>query len=507
MWVVLGTGLAAALALLLSGIPFNRQFDLQIVSVAWKLLDGVQNGHFLDALLELQKYPLFGSYLVAIVNGVVAAGLFALGTVDTMAELRAYIMESGAAFTVGSRFLILLLMIVSCVMLMKISRRLWPKQDPLSAVVLLVSCVLFLTFSSAVRPHPFVLFFTLLTFLCSLRLAEKHTPLRALCAFGAASMTLASLQTGIFAFVFPVMAMLVEGDSIRWKKILSPSLFAWTAGALVLAIIMGYPYLIVEALRGGHVGYSLGITEVEIYHSDPWGYMQVLYLIVGEPILLLCLVISLLRGTISRRSHPMVLSILLYFIAFYGIVCLKDYISQTRVLLPTLPLLVLLAVPGFEALWKPVKLATLLLIIAIHVQLFALAIRPDTFEQARRFLLTRPGTISTEVPWLFLGIPPTRASLDKPSGAIEQYIAALPADLPGARPYVSGAQWKMSDVYIGYSWNTPPAFPKQWSVCKTIRAGDFDWVLFLWNDVPLSFFRFFQTESLGMNLTIHCRAK
>jgi hypothetical protein len=435
--------------------------------------------------------------------------LFLFHIVSSFADLRAYIMLFPTIYTFTGRLFVMFLAIGCCTLVYKSSKILMPKVRPLSPVLILVSSILFLTFASALRPHVFIAFGTLMTFYASIHFAQNKKWSYGLWAFGSAALTFATLQTGLFAFVFPVFAFLISNGRFQWRRIFSWRLIVGMIGAIIAAFLIGYPSLVLMLLKGQMFGYSLGISDVETYPADIFGYSKAILMLVSDPFLLIFLLLSLQKRFRVHRTHPMFWAIPLYLLFYFGVVCLKDSISWIRVLIPTIPFVALLGAPALDALSPKKTIVVFLCIIAVHLRLFSLSLVPDTIEQARVFITNNThGSISTGVPWYFLGIPPVRSSIDVPRMVREEYIKSLPVDLPGSRVILAPDQWQQSDLYLNYPWSVPAEMhPPEWTQCGNFFAAPPVHIMFMWNDVPYAYYWIWRTQALGQNLVLYCRQR
>ncbi|MDB4978772.1 MAG: hypothetical protein JWM56_958 [Candidatus Peribacteria bacterium] len=506
--VVLAAAGLACTAFLFHGLQVNRQPDPQLLNFAFGFLDAVRQHHLADFLLTVRKYPLLPSLVLAGSSLCVLGGMFVTGMLHSMHDAYVLVVMGSAAVHFVSRLWIVASAVATLVTLDLVAARLFPAIRRGVVVPILLSSTIFLLLATAIRPHMVVTCFTVLSFYYSLRLAESKTPWHMMAAFGTALVAFCSLQNGLFAFLFPVWGFLMVGGRPEMRRLLHRQLWLALAICGVLAVLLGYPFL-VNLLLGRPVHLTFDLGHDYIATEPKWtggGFLYLLMLLRGTEMAMAILAAwTCVRQRQLIRTHPGLLIILVY-VALY-VLCFGLYAgSSMRFFLPILPFLALLAVPSFALLPSVIKHIFWCLVILLHVKLGVLALLPDTYDIARLFVLQQTsGTIASDFPFYYLDIPPTRSSIATPGMEKERYIRSLSADLPHARPYVPLPEWQRADVLVLRTRENQTF--TGFSPCYGVASLPWSYDVFLWGEVDWSVFGIVQTKRLGPPLTVYCRQK
>lgn len=497
---------AAACVMLFHNPESNPQNDTQMIPYALQFLRSLGTGHVADAFFAMRKYPLLPVMTLASFDAVTTGILFVTGYVSNIAQLTSVAILQPAPFVFTARLFVLLSAIVSVVLVMKIVKKLWPGISSLFVVPLLLSSVLFFIFATSVRPHIPSIAMTLLTLAASFSLMKSKSTRNEFFAFGAAALAFATLQNGIFAFIFPVVAWISDADRIQLKRLLLPRLPILIVLGLFAASLLGYLYLWGPLFGyGAQFGLGLGSTDLD-YH--PWngkGFRSLVVLLLGgEPLLLIAGTLGIVSVFTQRKKmHPMLWSVCMYigaYILFFG---LND-VSPQRYFLSILPFLAILGAPVLLK-YRSLFWATVLLGCFVSIRFLMLGSLADTYQQAAAFLREQTtGAIASQVPAYFLGIPPTRASIDTPSTETERFLASLPAEATGARPFVSMDEWQKASVVVVYPWTVPQEL-LQWSLCQSIVSAPVTDSVLLWGETDWALWVLLRAKALGPSISIYCK--
>lgn len=462
MIAVLVAYAAALAAYLLHYLKVNPQYDTQVIWYAQDLINAAyKKDALIPYLLSVRKYPLGYVLPFGLVYRVV---LFAQDPIS-----------QPVVFFVGR--LITLLHALGCVVVLRsLSRRMFGQEG---AMWLLLSSICFLLFSTAVRPHMPVAFWTLLSFSCALRARERGAIRDVACSFGSAFLAFVTLQSGLLAFIFPVWAVLAGPRGTRSQRILGAA--AGAGVTLLVALVVGYPFLLSGIVpRAGGVNLSLG-HEVEMGYSFARG-VWVLGLALGSETLLLAFaalgIWRLFRHQDERRPEHAVMA---FYIAAFAAVFLFHVTSALRFFLPTLPFLALFGAEAFAAAPRRVRLGFFVLLLFGAGKLAYLAVIPNTYQQATAFVAARPGRIGFDgQPSYFFDLPPER-------------LVTTDAD-----------EASMYTVVESDDLDAHPQ-PGRWKPCfQAVASPTSDGIQFLWNEVSWAIFRLVDARALGPNMTVYC---
>lgn len=454
---------AAVIAYLFHYVSVNPQYDNQVIWYAQGLFDAAYEHKLFTYFMEVHKYP--NIFLIPFA-AFYKSEMFFLGDLSPVTTFLTARMVS-VVYAIGTLFL-----------LRHLSLKLFGN---VTAVWLLMTSLLFMLFTTAVRPHMAVAFWTLATFACALRLERRVTFWNILLGFGAAFCAFGTLQSGLLAFLFPVWAILSK------RRYTMPAYLILAIGMSIVtvaaAFVIGYPWMLAPFLTHAKTGFdvTLGGHGVGLAYTFEHGVWLTLQLCASEIFLIVFAVIGLLRLRTHRDEwHPAFLPILLYLFLFCA-VFLFHTISVGRFFLPTLPLLALLGTNAFRHSPRIIRRGVLLVSIFILCKLTFLAISPDTYQQTNLFLSIRSGLIYTRsIPAYFFTTPS------------ERFITTN-KDIPYTRTIIISDQ--VNDV--------PPK--EYWSPCfHAISSGTSNEIMFLWNETPWALFHVFEARALGPNITIFC---
>jgi hypothetical protein len=504
------TAALAALAMLFHSVHLTRQVDVQHISYAFQLLQSLHEGSPAEFFLTPKKYPMMLVVPLAVLYAGVLGFLRLTGTLPSFSahdvEQIVFLDPSGIYFVTRLAALICGVLLVYTVY--NISKKIYPHVSPWFAVMLLLSSLMLLTFVTAMRPHVPEVFFTFLAFAVSYNFAQSKTRRNALLAFGSATLAFCVLQNGLFAFIFPLWAWIYEEGRIDvsrlWKK---PHWIAFLIGSFFLASIIGYPYLWKQVLVNHAVELGLGNDEDTI--QSPWGFsgFKTLFtiLIGSETFLTVFALYAFVRHLRKiELLHPFLWSAVAYM-ACYALLFGSIYWTPGRYFLPFVPFLAIIGGPALASL-KKAHIPLAVIIAVIHLKFALLGFMPDTFDQARAYILqdTR-GTIATNIPHYFLDIPPTRASIGAPTMEKEKFLLRLPEDLPFARSYISLSQAEQADV-VALTSRMNINLSDQWIACaQFIAAQNTFGTMFLWSEVEWGLFYILKTQRLGSNIIVYCK--
>jgi hypothetical protein len=446
---------AAMIAYLFHYLSHNTQYDTQVIDYARTFIEAVETHTVPSYLLEVRKYPL----LYVAPFAAVYAG--ALTVVDTR--------NDAAIFFIG-RLLTLLFALGILALLRRISRTL---IGDASAVWLLLCSLLFLQFSTAIRPHVPVAFWTLLSFVFALR-AQKHCTTRNLAGtLGSAVIAFATLQSGLLAFIFPAWALLSS------KRIGNFWAAVILGAGIFLSLIAGY--LPVIARLGVGLDPTLGGHEVAMGYS--FSHVSgVLLQLAGSELILLLFALHTLFCLVRRTMKPKLWTVpILIYLAAFVIIFLAHEASSARYFIPTLPFLALLGARTFRDAPGWARRLTWIFLVLMAATLARLAVLPDTYQQMNGFLASREGLVLiAKQPTYFFAVPLNRLSQTE-------------ADLAAVRTI----------VVPGYEQRKPPL--PSWIPCHEARASSAQDPILLWNETPWALYRIFEAQALGPNLTAYCR--
>lgn len=457
----------ATFAFLTHALEKNPQYDTQGIRYAGEFLDALAENKAAKWLTDMppRKYPM--GYIAPFAGVYKGLEIVLRGTDNVTLPM----------YHLAARIVTLLYTLGTILLLILTAR--YVKLRQTDVLLLLFSSLLFFLFATAVRPHGAVMFWTILSYYCSLRLRDRLSVARIIFSFAAAACAFMTLQSGIFAFLFPVWAVLQHGFTKKNSAIiLCAGAFFFLVGA-----IGGYPFLLHGILhtQSGALDTSLG-HDIGFAFTPALIPVKLWSLFISELVLGVFVVmgsIQLFRQQ-AFRSHP------LFPAVCYSAVFLLAFIAQpitaTRFFLPLFPLWALIGSMAFIRLPTYVRPALTVCFILVYTQCAYLGFMPDTFDRASDFMRDKTGMIAVTIPGYFLTLP------------VERFIQS-DTQLPDATFIVSNQEENL------------PGIP----LCASFISSRYAYYFaenkspFLWNAVewPLAFV--FETRMLGPNLYIYCR--
>ena len=504
----------ASLAMLTHSAGVDRTIDAQMTRYAFEFLEAITDGPFNTFLFSVRKYTLLPSVLLGFLYGGVVGFKLLIGSIPSIADIPAYLFGTPVAINIVGRLFTLGAGILTIVLTFLTSKKLFPKVSPLYAVSLLLSSLLFLTYITAVRPHVLVTAMIMLTLFTSIRFTEKRTNLRGFMAFGSAGLAFCTLQSGFFAIIFPLwaylfLAYLFKGNRIRWRGLCEKKLWGFGLFFFVFSIILGYPFVLAPFFGADAVfGLDLGHDQMGLSSWSGEGFINIKRAFLGSEIFLALFAIAGAWQIWKSKKLPQGLLLAVYaFVLIYFIVFGLYADTGIRFFIPTLPLLALIGAGALAASPRHIKMLFVLCVLAIHLKFAFLAIQPNTYEVASNFVQKETtGTVATDLPVYFLGIPQTRASIGSPSMAREHYIAGLSEDLSGARDIISYEELDKAEVFIKRTEQGIENLEPEWEICKYTSQSPTYGEGLLWSDVYYSMYWLFRIERLGPSIAVYCRA-
>ncbi len=439
----------------------NPQYDNQGMRYAQEGIIAATAGTMGDYLLEERKYPLFYAVPFALTYEVML--------VATKANL------TDADLYLASRIVSIVFALGAFFVTWRLGKRMGTGTD---TVLLLATSLLFLLFTSAIRPHEPVAFWTALAALCSLRAKERPTILRTSLAFACAAAAFATLQSGIFAFVFPLWAVLERPFNAKNVGLAA----AWCAAAFVLALLAGYPFLL-RPLFGlqPEAGIDLG-HDVGLHFTLVQPFLILWQLLWSELFLLIAFAFALKRIVKEGSPHPLITPALLY-VGLYVVTFIFHTSSAGRFFLPVFPMLALIGALALRDAPRWVRPALCAVVIIVAVRLTWLAAVPDTYADMADYLDTRP-------PYTVIMVQPDEF---------------FPLDRTKLATRLEHAPLTKNIVLPDYASEKPPPLAKDWPVCHASRASrTTDQIVLLWNDTPLALWHLFEARALGPNMKAYC---
>lgn len=506
-WLIIASALLAASFLLFHHVAVQRQYDTQLINYSLEFLRSIKEGGMKEFLTTPRKYPLFLPMLMSIPFAVVLGTLFLMGDIRTNADAYAYLFGHPIALNVAGRLFVAFSAFLALLLVHRIARKIFPRNNPLFAVVLLASSILFLTFTSAVRVHVPMVCMSLLAFSLALPLFERKSFRTECFAFLASAAAFASLQSGIFTLMFPVIAFLSMDGKLVLRRALCPRLWCWIIVWGVVSGVIGYPFLLSSLLSTGHVGFGLGN---QAFDTQLFGFSGVLsweYLLLGSEVFLFYFLCRyFLSLIVQRKKMPFLAAVLLTYACAFSLFFSVVEATAPRMVLPVIAVFSIVASPALEAATIGEWLLFTLCIVAVNLRFAWFASLPDTWQSAHDFLQTRThGTIATDLPMYFLDIPPTRSSVRKSNVPRYQWLSGLSADLPDARSFVPSKDWNTANVYITFLQVSPLPYGKDWHRCAHFISGPTDESMFLWVEMKYALWMLLRGHALGPSLVVYCR--
>lgn len=461
--VVLGTYVAALIAFFAHDLVVSPQPDAELLIYAHQLYKTIGTDWFDDFYFVERKYPFLFLFLVSFLLR------FTLWVFDASVPLWSSGMtqlEVGTVWTMviygTGRLAIVLCALGTLWLLRRMSRKLFGNS---AAVLLLLSSPLFFVFSTAVRPHVAVAFWTLLSLFFAIKLHERKTWWVGAGAFGAALLAFCTLQNGIFAFIFPLWGLLFPRPT--WRRTVIG--ICATVACLGAAVFLGYPFL----MKGATTGIELG-HKIET-HWNGAGFRHLSNSVFGgELFLWLFAAISMILFARRRVPfHAVILPILIFigsYIALFGM----HGSTLIRYWIIFLPLLALLGAPAYKRMPAMARAAFLIMILLMYAKFTVLALKENTYQAVLQAVAHRAEPITV--------LLPQYAHTELPSRITEPENASIAV--------ANAVEEQLAS----------------WNVCSRIVASPItDQNMFLWVDVPWAYYHLLFTKRLGPNLAVYCR--
>ncbi len=435
----------------------NPQYDTQVIRYSYELHEAIARGTLGDYLLQVRKYPLFYSLPFFLTGEAVRAVLGELPLIAAHAIGRAITLVYGLG---------------TLAVLRRLSLQ-WYGHS--GAAVLLLTSILFFEFSTAIRPHIPVAFWTLLSLYFAARHTDHAKQADLFLSFLAGTLAFCTLQNGLLAFLFPLWSILRTG----WKTRQVLAVCAITASALFSALFLGYPFLF-SALSNGDmpVGIDLG-HNVGLSFNLSHGASISMMLMGSEPFVLLFALLGFYRFWRRYDVKPTLLVAVYAYIILYFLLFAFHPISNGRFFIAALPILALIGAKAFWDAPNVLRYVTIITAIGIMAKLSYLAMLPNTYQQVTAMLTQERGDVTTAiVPPYFFEFPTEKLALDD---SVSTFIV-IP-DSANAHP--RGA----------------------YEPCGSAQASTTsDESMFLWTDVSWSLRQLFTAKALGPNLTVFCHS-
>lgn len=287
-----------------------RMYDIQLVTEAFDLGDGIAKGDFSVFKMPV-KYPYFFSYILLFFYGIFyligrLAGLF-----SSASEFINYIFFHLDSFYDFARILIgifgialipLVYIVTSKVVALKNKK--WARQAGLLAAFLMAFNLLHIHISHQERPHILVSFFIFLSFYFFILFLEKKSLIRSLLFGLSIGLAAGSLQSGLFVLIFFVLV-------VFFTKFKCLSSIKFWAGVLMFLIIFAlcYPYLFLSfnqstysETRGFDVTFSGGRHGVKNFSGQ--GFREIIdcFLFYDPSLIFIFILFLLIYLTTSKNG-------------------------------------------------------------------------------------------------------------------------------------------------------------------------------------------------------------
>lgn len=347
-----------------------------------------------------------------------------------------------------------------------------------TTIVLLCTSITFFMYATAVRPHIVVTFWTILSLFFSTKFSSQKSLKYLFASYAAAACAFATLQSGIFAYIFPMWALLSTGLSAR--KVLTTFFLLACFG--VAGLLFGYPYFI-HALSEG---LSLGDVSAGMNHGTGTFLnpslipVKIWHFFTTDIFLVLSAIISV-RKT-NEKERNIMIPLLIYMGVFFVVFGMQP-ITSTRFFLPTVPML---AICGTKALLRFPKAETALsvLCVLVYAKCTYLGVIPNTFQQASTYVMSHEGLLITSMPSYFLNIPRIKYANKNAHASRFFYLLRSDEHIPTVESLPLCASF------------TATTLPTSWANTT---------YMFFWNEVEWPYLYLFNAKSLGTNLRLYCQ--
>lgn len=429
-----------------------------MIKYADSFLKSLEDGTVGDFALEMRKYPLFytTSFVVA---RKVTEPVFTLPVLKNM-PLHQQLYVVGRLFT-------LFFAIGIIFVLFRLSKLMTGKPY---AAILMLSSILFIVFSTAIRPHIPVAFWTLLSFMFAEEFKrEKSAKWKLTASYASAIMAFGTLQNGFFAFLFPFWAHATSSKR------------HWIKAAIVLAvctlfaITLGYPFIFNIANK---VGFDLGHN-----YSNAWdgsGFVELGVTMAGSELILGFFAVLSIAKIIKDKNANEInkFAPAIVFVSAIFLIFGMHGGTAPRFFIITLPFLALIGALSFKESSKVTKIVVLIIIIVLNVRFAQLALKPNTYQVISNYLNENTQEIlGTDLPFYYLSVPFERFASEEQEHLIK-YVATTAS-----------------------THNT-----SDWTTCHEVTSSRWNNNMFLWTEVPWGLFKIWQAERLGPNLEVLCKA-
>lgn len=448
----------ACVAFYFHAYDVNPQSDTQGIRYAAQAVNALHDGAFWQWLVALpaRKYPMLYVAPFSILFELIGGSGALLPSEHLVARALTLLYAAGIFF-----------------LLRKQSLKMFGESR--CAILLLFTSINFFMFATAVRPHMAVAFWTLLTYILSLHMREKKSLPWMLATFTSAGVAFATLQSGLLAFIFPILASLSEQRSP--SNILKT--VACTFIFFAAFLFIGYPFYLL--LFSGHgpgsfdlsMGHDTGFQFfIQIIPAKMW------MLIASDVILCLFAILSIPAMRREKSEYGPMMIYVAVFLIIFGM----QEITSIRFFLPVLPFLALMGSKLLRGLrWA--QLGLLVCIILAYARLGVLGIKQNTFQQASAAMMESTALLATNVPPYYLNLPDEKYALNStPPSSVNLLL----------RP------------------NEHSTLPVPTKICNTFTATDWPTAaagtsyMFFWNDMQWPQFYLPGTKALGINMRLVC---
>ncbi|MBI3336874.1 hypothetical protein HYZ98_04930 [Candidatus Peregrinibacteria bacterium] len=496
-WLIFFAFGLAALGMLTHDLLHNPQKDMDLFVQAFEILQSLRNGMFIEYLGKTNQLPL-PVFILTVLYGGTIGGMLLTGTLPSVRETEHYLFVDGPRLIhFEGRFLSLFAAIATLILLARSSRILFPKTPSWYAPALLCSSVLFLMHTTAIRPHIFVTFATILSLFFALRRKPIYSLFTAMAA-------LVTLPNGVLSFWFPLWSF-----RQKYRSLLRPAVCFAMICAVVAAILICYPFFWKSIVRGVAEGEMGALSFRVLYPFKESGLWMLLHVLGDNLVPAICAVIG--SVLLWRKRSPYAVPLLLYVGTY--MVFLGSFVEfPMSFYLPLIPIFALLGAGGMARFPAPLRVLFFGVIILINLKMALLWFQPNTYQQAKDFLMTQTeGAIATNLFQPFLGIPSTRRSIGTPRIEHERYWLSLDTDPPHARDFVKKEQWEDADVFVSRTGSEPEGLRSSPDFVQCAKFGSVPRVQdgLLWSDdgfrEHILSIRLFQVKRLGPIIVIYCR--
>lgn len=451
----------ALVAYFFHALDINPQFDTQGIRYSLELLSAKDQGQLWDWLTQIppRKYPL----LYILPFSLLESFFWVSNEGMDMIHVHAITRLVTVLYALGTFWV-----------LGRITRRLF--GDHRAATLLLMTSTNFFLFSTAVRPHMAAAFWMLMTFSLSFDLRHDSSLKMKCLAFGSAACSFAVLQSGLFAFFFPVFAILFYDRHVQ------PFLKAagWSIGAGALGLIVGYPFVL-TMLSGatGATTLAAGMNhDVGIFMLPELLPLKFWQLFACDSILLLAAAYGVWKTWQKKEKTMPILITLFLFVLVFGM----QPITSPRFFIPVLPFFAILGAPALIGR-RRLHMAIACLCILMFAKLALLAAQPNTYQRASAFVNAQDGFLLTRIPTYFLNVPDEKYAKTDQDAKRLFFLLKENEHIPDVEALPLCASFIATDL------------PTENLISN---------YMFLWQEVEWPLLYLAGTKSLGINLRMYC---